>query len=414
MAVRIAAIGAVDDGKSTLIGRLLADSGHLRKDQLEAIAAASSKRGRHQLDLAFVTDGLKAEREQGITVDVAYRFLDTASNRVIIADCPGHAQYTSNAATGASNADVALVMVDATKGIRPQTKRHLALACLFGVKRVVVAVNKMDLVAWDEEIFASLAEQAAAICRRLGVSDFVAVPVSALNGDNVVKRTEAACFYDGPSVLEALEEPLRSSCQRLGGRMAVQMALHASGQRLYLGRLAGSAFRLGEEVLCLPSGVQTALAVLEGPQGPLDEAEPGTAIAVGLADEVDLQRGDMIVAASHLPEVADRFDAVVAWFGETPLVAGTRLRLKHTTRAMPAIVADIKFRLDLDSLELVAKEPLELARHELGIASLELSKPIFYDTYSFCRETGSFILLDAKTRNTVGAGLLGRDLVFSS
>jgi len=416
--LRFAAVGSVDDGKSTLIGRLLFDTRQLFDDQIEAMAAASARRGVGEVDLSFVTDGLRAEREQGITIDVAYRYAATPRRKFVIADCPGHVQYTRNMATGASTADLALVVVDATAGLREQTRRHACIAALLGVDQFIVCVNKMDLVGWDEGAYRRVADETEALARRLGVSSPTVIPVSALHGDNVVERSDAAAFYDGPTVLEALESApagrwaaVHGAHRGTGARLPVQWVLrHPGGGRSYAGMVNGGTLRLGDPVLVLPAGVRSSVAALGTSDGPLAEAPIGLSVSVRLADDIDVSRGDLIAAADEPPEVATGIEATVCWFGERPLRAGDRLRVKHTTRVTPARVDAVTERLDVNALVL---EPVaELEDNDIGVVRLTTATPLAVDPYRRDRITGSFVLIDEATNATVAAGMVGRpDLV---
>jgi sulfate adenylyltransferase large subunit len=338
--LRFAAIGSVDDGKSTLIGRLLHDTRQLFDDQLEALAAASRRHGVDGVDLAFVTDGLRAEREQGITIDVAYRYAATPGRKFVIADCPGHIQYTRNMVTGASTADLAVVVVDVTTGLREQTRRHCCIAALLGVRRLLVAVNKMDLTGWDEAAYHSVVADVHVLARRLGVESVIAVPVSALTGDNVVNASPETPWYDGPTILSALEEApaaVWAAEGASGARLPVQWVLRRpGGGRSYAGMVSGGTLRRGDEVVILPGGQRSTVAELETFDGPIEAAIPSLSATVSLADDIDVSRGDLIAPVDTAPEPCQEFEATVCWFGDRPVEAGQRFRLKHTTRVTPA------------------------------------------------------------------------------
>jgi len=412
--LRFAAIGSVDDGKSTLIGRLLLDTKQLFDDQVEAVAAASSRRGTSELDLAFVTDGLRAEREQGITIDVAYRYAATPGRKFVIADCPGHLQYTRNMATGASTADLALVVIDATGGLREQTRRHACIAALLGVDQFIVCANKMDLVGWDRAAFTQVAEEVEAMGRRLGVGTTTVIPVSALHGDNVVESSEATPWYDGPTVLQALESAPAGSWAEVHGshrgraaRLPVQWVLrHPGGGRSYAGMVNGGPLRTGDEVVVLPEGRRTAVSLIETFDGPMELAPAGLSVSVQLEDDLDVSRGDLIASAEQPPDVVTEMEATVCWFGERLLRAGDRLRIKHTTRVTPVRVVAVLARLDVNEIRL---EPVdELRDNEIGVVKLESATPLATDPYRYDRVTGSFVLVDETTNATVAAGMVGR------
>ncbi len=412
--LRFAAVGSVDDGKSTLIGRLLFDTRQLFDDQIEAVAAAGRRRGISEVDLSFVTDGLRAEREQGITIDVAYRYAATPHRKFVIADCPGHVQYTSNMATGASTADLALVVVDATTGLREQTRRHTCIAALFGVDQFIVCANKMDLVDWDEAAYRRVADEFEALARRLGVVSTTVIPVSALHGDNVVDRSDAAPFYDGPTVLEALEAApaggwagFHGAHRGTGARLPVQWVLrHPGGGRSYAGMVNGGPLRPGDRVVVLPEGIETTVSAVETFDGELAEASVGLSVSVHLTDDIDVSRGDLIAAAEEPPEVTTEMEATVCWFGDRPLRPGDRLRVKHTTRVTPARVSEVRARLDVNELTLQAADVLEA--NDIGVVHLSMATPLAVDPYRRERITGSFVLIDEATNATVAAGMVGR------
>jgi len=412
--LRFAAVGSVDDGKSTLIGRLLFDTRQLFDDQIAAVAAASERRGVGEVDLAFVTDGLRAEREQGITIDVAYRYAATPSRKFIIADCPGHVQYTRNMATGASTADLALVVVDATAGLREQTRRHACIAALLGVDQFVVCANKMDLVGWDRGAYDKVADEIDALARRLGVASTTVIPTSALHGDYVVDQSDAASWYHGPTVLEALESApaggwaaVHGSHRGAAARLPVQWVLrHPGGGRSYAGMVNGGPLRQGDRVVVLPQGRETTVSHIETFDGPLREAPVGLSVSVHLSDDLDVSRGDLIASADDPPDVTTRFEATVCWFGERSLHGGDRLQIKHTTRVTPVRVEDVLDRLDVNALHLVPVQ--ELRDNDIGIVTLSAATPLATDPYNRDRITGSFVLVDEATHATVAAGMVGR------
>jgi len=411
--LRFATIGSVDDGKSTLIGRILVDTRQLFDDQFDAVAEASRRRGVGEVDLAFVTDGLRAEREQGITIDVAYRYAATPRRKFVIADCPGHVQYTANMATGASTADLALVVVDATAGLKEQTRRHLCIASLLGVNQLIVCANKMDMAGWSETAYDRIVTEMEELSRTLAISSLTVIPISALDGDNVVERSDAAPYYDGPTVLEALEiAPAGGWAGVHGGRAAeatrlpVQWILRQpGGGRTYAGMVDGAPIRVGEEVVVLPDGLRSTVTEITTPSGPAQAGGVGLSVSVALADDLDVSRGDMIVGAGDLPSVTTELVATVCWFGSVPLTAGSRFRIKHTTRTTPAIVTAIETSLNVNDLTL---SPVDrLIENDIGVVRLSAASPLAVDTYQHNRITGSFVLVDEVTNVTVAAGMVG-------
>jgi sulfate adenylyltransferase large subunit len=405
--LRLATIGSVDDGKSTLIGRLLVDTRQLFDDQLDAVVAASEKRGIGDLDLSFVTDGLRAEREQGITIDVAYRYATTPTRKFIIADCPGHVQYTRNMATGASTADLVLVALDVASGLKEQTRRHLCIAALLGVRSVIVAVNKMDTVAWSELAFQRVVDQLETLSRELGFTSTLNIPVSALLGDNVVENSVNTPWYHGPSLLDALEASEAGSWETAqGARLPIQWVLRQpGGGRTYAGMVSGEAFHVGDPVTLLPANIETTIKAINFGGEPRLVATVGLAADLDLADETDAGRGDLI-ATAPLPTVTNEFEATICWFGEKPLlVNGQRLRLKHTTKSTPVRIYAIKGLIDIESLAI--KDASSLATNEIGLATLITADALVVDDYREDRVTGSFVLIDEVTNATVAAGMVG-------
>ena len=414
--LRLAAVGAVDDGKSTPIGRLLHDAGQLTDDQLQALESASRARGQSSVNLSFATDGLRAEREHGITIDVAYRYAVTPRRKLVIADCPGHLEYTRNMATGASTADLALVVVDATRGLREQTRRHTALALLFGVRQVLVAVNKMDLVDWDERCYRQVAQQMAALAPLLGGAQVDAVPVSALHGDNVVKRSQAAPWYRGPTLLEALERSPTSTFAvdgRKGARLPVQSVTRGiDGVPRLAGMLSGGTLRPADQVVVLPRGRRTAISTLETLDGPVLSATAPLSVSLTLADPGEIGRGDLIAAAADPPLVSRDQLTTVCWFAERHLAPGQTFVAKHMTRLTRARVVGIESRLDLKSLRLVAAR--DLGANDIGVVRWQLAEPIAADRYRDSRVTGSLIVIDPDTSATVGAVMIGPPTLLGS
>ncbi|MGH2854787.1 MAG: sulfate adenylyltransferase subunit 1 [Solirubrobacteraceae bacterium] len=415
--LRFTTAGSVDDGKSTLIGRLLYDSKQVFEDQLEHVAQASARRGGSgALDLALLTDGLRAEREQGITIDVAYRYFATARRRFIIADCPGHQQYTRNMVTGASTADLAVILLDARKGVLEQSKRHAFISVLLGIPHLVVAVNKMDLVGYSQERFEELEGDFEEFAQKLVVragQDVTYIPISALEGDNVVERSQRMEWYDGPPLLAFLEEVevAYDHPYETRARFPVQWVIRPSNggsgdYRGYAGQLASGSLRVGEEVVVLPSGLRTRIAAIDTFDGALDEALAPMSVTLRLEDELDVSRGELICRAEEAPMVGSELRADVCWLNERPLRAGSRYVIKHTSRSATAIVEELGDHVDVHTLER-APGPGELALNDIGAVRLRTSSPLAFDPYRVNRRTGSFILIDETTNETVGAGMVG-------
>ncbi|MFI5004433.1 MAG: sulfate adenylyltransferase subunit 1 [Solirubrobacterales bacterium] len=414
--LRFTTAGSVDDGKSTLIGRLLYDTKQVFEDQLEHVAQASARRGGSgALDLALLTDGLRAEREQGITIDVAYRYFATARRRFIIADCPGHQQYTRNMVTGASTADLAVILLDARKGVLEQSKRHAFISTLLGIPHLVVAVNKMDLVEYSRERFEELVAEFAGFAAKLGGrAEIVYIPISALEGDNVVERSPRMEWYEDQPLLEFLEEVEVAYDHPYDkqARFPVQWVIRPSGgagesgdYRGYAGQLASGALRVGEEVVALPSGLRTRIAAIDTFDGALEEALAPMSVTLRLEDELDVSRGELICRAEEAPTVSRELQADVCWLNERPLRAGGRYAIKHTTRGATAIVDALEDVVDVHTLER-ASAPGELALNDIGAVRLRTSSPLAFDPYRVNRRTGSFILIDEATNETVGAGMV--------
>ncbi len=410
--LRIATAGSVDDGKSTLIGRLLFDSKGVLEDQLASVERTSRDRGSDYVDLSLLTDGLRAEREQGITIDVAYRYFATPRRKFIIADTPGHAQYTRNMVTGASTAHVAVVLVDARKGLLEQSRRHAFLASLLGIKHMVLAVNKMDLVGWEEARFEAIRDDFHAFATRLDVHDIVAIPMSALLGDNVVTRSGNTPWYTGPALLPHLEDVYVAGDRNLvDARLPVQYVIRPhtvthQDHRSYAGTVAGGIFRRGDEVIVLPSGVSSRIADIEAPGGPVEEAFPPMAVSVTLADDVDLSRGDMIARPGNRPTSSQEIEATVCWMTDRDrLRVGSEYLVKHTTRTTRARVLGLDYRLDVNTLHSDrSAQALEL--NEIGRIRLRTQVPLLVDAYRRNPATGSFILIDPVTSDTVAAGMV--------
>jgi sulfate adenylyltransferase subunit 1 len=413
--LRFATAGSVDDGKSTLIGRLLYDSKAIFEDQLESVERTSRDRGDAHTDLALLTDGLRAEREQGITIDVAYRYFATPRRKFIIADTPGHIQYTRNMVTGASTADLALVLVDARKGVLEQSRRHAFLASLLGIPHLVVCVNKMDLVDWSQERYDEIKAEFRSFAMKLDVHDLTFVPVSALHGDNVVERSANMPWYEGPSLLHQLEEVhIASDRNLIDARFPVQYVIRPQDQtshelhdyRGYAGQVAGGVFKPGDEVVVLPSGLTSTVASIDTADGRVDEAYAPMSVTIRLADDVDVSRGDMIARVRNRPHVGQDIEAMVCWLtADTSLRSGAKLAVKHTTRWGRTMVKDLQYRLDVNTLHR-DEDATELSLNEIGRVQLRTTVPLFFDEYRRNRTTGSFILVDEGTNNTVGAGII--------
>ena len=409
--VRFSTAGSVDDGKSTLIGRLLYDTKTLFDDHLEAVERSSQRLGLAETNLALITDGLRAEREQGITIDVAYRYFATPKRKFIIADTPGHVQYTRNMVTGASTADVAVILVDARKGLVEQSRRHAFIATLLRIPHLVVAVNKMDLVDWSEERFADIKAEFEAFATRLDVSDLTFIPMSALRGDNVVDRSMSMPWYSGPTLLAHLENLYIASDRNLVDcRFSVQYVIRPRSDehhdyRGYAGQVAGGVWKVGDPVMVLPSGLETAVAAIDGPRGPVEEAYPTMSVIIRLADDLDVGRGDMLSRPGNQPSVTQDIEATVCWMVDRPLVAGARYTLKHTTRSVRAVVRDVRYRLDVNTIHR-DESASSLGLNDIGRIALRTTAPVMVDPYRRNRTTGSFILIDEATNGTAGAGMI--------
>jgi sulfate adenylyltransferase subunit 1 len=409
--LRLVTAGSVDDGKSTLIGRLLYDTKQILVDQLEHIEDASRRRGHDYVDLALLTDGLRAEREQGITIDVAYRSFVTPRRRFQLADAPGHVQYTRNMVTGASTADVAVILVDARNGVIEQTRRHSYITAILETPHVVYAVNKMDLVDYSEERFDAIARELAELTSQLGVRDETAIPVSALKGDNVVERTGAMPWYEGPTLLEHLETvEIFGDRNNEDRRFPVQWVIRPMTEehhdyRGYAGRVASGIWRAGDEVVVLPSGLRTRVAAVDDAGELIEEALPGQSVTIRLEDDVDVSRGDMLADPEQLPVTARELTARVSWMTDRPLVDSARLLLKHTTRTVPARVEQIVSVVDIATLEDQAS-PGRLGLNDLGVVRFRLAEAVAVDPYAQNRATGAFILIDEASNDTVGAGMV--------
>jgi bifunctional enzyme CysN/CysC len=407
--LRFITCGSVDDGKSTLIGRLLYDAQSLADDQLATLLADSRKWGTQgaDIDFALLVDGLAAEREQGITIDVAYRYFHTEQRKYIVADTPGHEQYTRNMITGASTADAAVILLDARKGVLTQTRRHSCLVGLVGIRQVVLAVNKMDLVGWDATLFRRIVDEYLQFAGRIGLQDVAAIPLSALRGDNMLAHSAHMPWYRGPTLMQWLEStPIDDARQRRGGlRLPVQWVNRPDpGFRGFAGSIAGGQVRPGDAVRVLPSGRQSQVARVIGPDGDLPLAVAGQAVTLTLQDEIDVSRGDMLCAAAQPAEVADQFEATLVWMHDEPMYPGRPYLLKIGTRTVNATITEPKYRLNVNTLEHLAAK--ELGLNEIGVVNLSLDQPVAFDAYRDNRETGGFILIDRIGNATAGAGML--------
>jgi bifunctional enzyme CysN/CysC len=410
--LRFATAGSVDDGKSTLIGRLLFDTKTIFADQLEAVEAVSAARGDEYTNLALLTDGLRAEREQGITIDVAYRYFATPRRKFIIADTPGHIQYTRNMVTGASTADLALILVDARKGLVEQSRRHAFLTSLLRVPHLVLCVNKMDLVDWDQDVYERIADEFTSFAAKLDAPDLTVIPISALNGDNIASRSDNSPWYEGPSLLHHLEHVHIASDRNLVDvRFPVQYVIRpqsttVTDYRGYAGQVASGVLKPGDEVMVLPSGLTSTISAIDTADGPVDEAFPPMSVTVRLTDEIDISRGDMICRPHNAPAVAQDIEAMICWMDETaPLRVGGKYTIKHTTRTARTVVRGLQYRLDVNTLhrdETADQQGL----NEIGRVRLRTTVPLLADEYRRNRTTGGFILIDESTNRTVGAGMI--------
>ncbi|MQY20728.1 sulfate adenylyltransferase subunit 1 [Nocardia macrotermitis] len=415
--LRLATAGSVDDGKSTLVGRLLYDTKSVLADQIDAVTRASVDRGLSTPDLSLLVDGLRAEREQGITIDVAYRYFATPARSFVLADTPGHVQYTRNTVSGASTAQLVILLVDARKGVIEQTRRHAAVMALLGVPKLVLAVNKIDLVDDAAGVFERIVREFTDLTTKLGWAreDVTEIPVSALHGDNIASRSENTPYYDGPSLIEHLESvPVDADVHgrhQVGLRFPVQYVIRPRtaeypDYRGYAGQIAAGVVRPGDQVVVLPSGTRTTVERIDTADGELESAQPGRSVTLILADDVDVSRGDVIAAATDAPEPIDTFDATVCWLGDKPLRAGARLLLKHGTRTTQAVVGALLERFDEQHLA-ADTEAESLALNDIGRISVRVADPIVADDYRVNRHTGSFLLIDPAGGNTLAAGLVG-------
>jgi sulfate adenylyltransferase subunit 1 len=409
--LRFTTAGSVDDGKSTLIGRLLYDSKAIFKDQMESIEKASLKTGDGEVNLALLTDGLRAEREQGITIDVAYRYFATPKRKFIIADTPGHVQYTRNMVTGASTANVALILVDARNGIIEQTLRHAFIASLLQIPHIIVCVNKMDLVEYKEEVFDEIKMGFEKISTKLDVHDIRFVPISAKLGDNVVDRSENMNWYDGPTLMYLLENiHIASDINHIDTRFPVQYVIRPMKDeyhdyRGYAGRIEGGIFRKGDAVKVLPSGLTSKIKSIDLFEGEVEEAFAPQSITLSLEDDIDISRGDLIIKDNGLPNSSQDIEMMICWFHEKPMVLGGKYTIKHTTNDLRCVIRDINYKIDVNTLE-HNNEEKTVGLNDIAKITIKTTKPLFYDTYRKNRKMGSIILIDEATNNTVAAGMI--------
>ncbi|UOZ06476.1 MULTISPECIES: sulfate adenylyltransferase subunit 1 [unclassified Amycolatopsis] len=412
--LRLATAGSVDDGKSTLVGRLLYDTKSVLADQLDAVTRASVDKGLSTPDLSLLVDGLRSEREQGITIDVAYRYFATPKRSFVLADTPGHVQYTRNTVTGASTAQLAVLLVDARKGVIEQTRRHAAVLALLGVPQLVLAVNKIDLVGYDEATFTVIAEEFATHAESLGYQrgSVLAVPVSALEGDNVASRSDRTPWYSGPSLLEHLEEvPVAPDPHDSALRFPVQYVIRPRtpeypDYRGYAGQIAAGTVRPGDEIVVLPQGIRSRVERIDTADGPLEEAGSGTSVTLLLADDIDISRGDLIAAADSPPEVTDEITGTLCWLSSKPLKPGARVLVKHGARTVQALVGELHARFDEQKLASVAG-PASLELNDIGLVTLTLAEELSVDDYGVSPRTGAFLVIDPKDGDTLAAGLVG-------
>jgi len=409
--LRFTTAGSVDDGKSTLIGRLLYDSKSIFEDQYAAIKQASEQRGEEGVNLALLTDGLRAEREQGITIDVAYRYFATPKRKFIIADTPGHIQYTRNMVTGASTANLAIILIDARKGVIEQTRRHSFIASLLKIPHLIICINKMDLVDYSQTVYEEIQGDFKNFSTKLEVHDIRFVPISALNGDNVVDKSDKMPWYKGLALLDMLEAVHISSDENMVDcRFPVQYVIRPYSDeyhdyRGYAGRVAGGIFKPGDKVMVLPSGFTSKIKSIDTFDGPVVEAFPPMSVTIRLEDEIDISRGDMLVRENNLPQTGQDFDIMLCWMSEKKLVAGGKYAIKHTTRDARCVVKEIRYKVDIDTLHRL-EEDKSIGLNDIARVSIRTTQPFFFDKYRMNRTTGSVILIDEGTNETVGAGMI--------
>ena len=409
--LRFSTAGSVDDGKSTLIGRLLYDSKSIFEDQYEAIEASSKKKGEEQVNLALLTDGLRSEREQGITIDVAYRYFATPKRKFIIADTPGHIQYTRNMVTGASTSNLSIILIDARKGIIEQTYRHTFIASLLGIPHIVFCINKMDLVDHDEAVFQKIKKETEAFASKLDVKDIHFIPISALKGDNIVNKSENMDWYQGSTLLYLLENiHIGSDHNHIDCRFPVQYVIRPQTDQFhdyrgYAGRIAGGIFKPGDSVVALPSGFSSTIKSIDTLDGPIEEAFAPMSVTITLNDEIDISRGDMIVRENNQPRVSQDLDVMLCWMNERPIKLGGKYALKQTSNDVRCVIKDVKYKVDINTLHRMEEEKI-LEMNDIGRVSIRTTKPLFFDNYKRNRNTGSIILIDETTNETVAAGMI--------
>jgi sulfate adenylyltransferase subunit 1 len=409
--LRFTTAGSVDDGKSTLIGRLLYDSKSIFEDQLEAIERTSEQRGDGYVNLALLTDGLRAEREQGITIDVAYRYFATPRRKFIIADTPGHIQYTRNMVTGASTANLTIILVDARHGVVEQTCRHAFIASLLQIKHLVVCVNKMDLVGYKQDVFEKIREDFRRFSSKLSVPDVHYIPISALNGDNVVDKSANMPWYQGSTLLYTLENVhIGSDFNHVDSRFPVQWVIRPQSEqyhdfRGYAGKVEGGVFKPGDEVLALPSGFTTRIQSIETMDGPVVEAFPPMSVTITLEDNIDISRGDMIVKPNNQPQVGQDIEVMICWLNEKKLVPNGKYAIRHTTKEARCVVKDVRYKVNINTLHRI-EDDKSIGLNDIGRVLIRTTQPLFYDSYARNRSTGSIILIDEFTNETVAAGMI--------
>lgn len=409
--LRFTTAGSVDDGKSTLIGRLLYDSKSIFEDQMDALEKSSKLMGDGQLNLALLTDGLRAEREQGITIDVAYRYFATPKRKFIIADTPGHIQYTRNMVTGASTANLAIILIDARQGVVEQTCRHAFIASLLGIKHLVLCINKMDLVDYKEEVFKEIKESFKEFSSKLGIQDIQYIPISALKGDNVVEKSTRMDWYEGPTLLYVLENVhISSDANFVDSRFPVQRVIRPQSEKFhdfrgYAGRIESGVFKPGDEVVALPSGFTSKIKAIYQFEQELEEAFHPMSVAMTLEDDIDISRGDMLVKPNNQPQIGQDLELMICWLNEKKMLTRGKYMLRHTTKDARCIIKDVRYKININNLHRI-EDNLEIGLNDIGRIQIRTTSPLFYDTYKQNRMTGSVILIDEATNNTVGAGMI--------